>query len=102
MFAPLAIGAFGIRRADARSSTSLTVRSETHSSMVGASVVRSKRSFGSSVHSGCPTIAQKSSHCCPVPTPIPTSPSLAAPTPGVGTNRRRRIGRPSWSWKETG
>ena len=34
--------------------------------------------------------------------PRPTSPSLAAATPGVGTNRLRRIGRPSWSLKVTG
>ena len=56
-------------------------------SIVGASAVRSRKSFGSSIHSGCSTMAQKSSHCCPVPHPSPTSPSLAAPTPGVGTNR---------------
>ena len=81
---PLAIGAFGIRKADARSSTSSTVCAPIHASMVGASAVRSRKSFGSSIHSGCSTMAQKSSHCCPVPHPRPTSPSRAAPTPGVG------------------
>ena len=73
--APLAIGALGIRKVDARSSTSSTVCSAIHSSMIGSSAVRSRKSFGSSIHSGCSTIAQKSSHCCPVPHPSPTSPS---------------------------
>ena len=44
-FAPLAIGALGIRKADARSSTSATVRSATQASIVGASAVRSRKSL---------------------------------------------------------
>ena len=70
--------------------------------MIGVRAVRSRKSDRSSIHSGCPTMTQKSSHCCPVPHPSPTSPSLAAPTPGVATKRFRRMGRPSWSLKVTG
>ena len=101
-FSPLVIGALGIRKAEACSNTSATVWSAIQASMVGASAVRSRKSDRSSIHSGCPTSTQKSSHCCPVPQPSPTSPSRAAPTPGVATKRFRRIGRPSWSLKVTG
>ena len=101
-FAPFVMGALGIRKADASSRTCSTVRSAIQASMVGVRAVRSRKSDWSSIHSGCPTSTQKSSHCCPVPHPSPTSPSLAAPTPGVATNRLRRIGRPNWSLKVTG
>ena len=100
--APLTMGALGMRKADAWSRTSWTVWRPTHSSMVGVSAVRSRKSFGSSVHSGWPTITAKSSHCWPVPHPSPTRPSLAAATPGVGTKRRRRMGPPIWSLNVTG
>jgi hypothetical protein len=42
-------------------------------------------------------MAQKSSHCWPVPTPTPIIPSLAIPTPGLTTDRFDRNGRPSAS-----
>ena len=38
-----------------------------------------RRAEGSSVHSGCSTMAQKSSHCCPVPTPEPDQPVACGP-----------------------
>ena len=50
------IGAFGMRKADACSSTSSTVRSPIQASIVGSRAVRSRKSFGSSVHSGWPTM----------------------------------------------
>ena len=50
----------------------------------GARLAKSDRS---SIHSGWSTITQKSSHCCPVPTPSPTRPSLVVSTPGVTIDR---------------
>src|SRR3546814_10647619 len=68
--------------------------------MSGARWPRRAKSLRSSVHSGCPTITQKSSHCCPVPTPTPTSPSLVPSTPGVTIARPDQQGRPTMRSEE--
>ena len=99
---PLPIGAWGMRKSPVSSRTSAVVWPAIHAAMSGRSRVRSRNSDRSSVHSGCSTIAQKSSHCCPVPTPTPTSPSLVASTPGVTMDRPSRNGRPTMSEKVTG
>jgi hypothetical protein len=78
MFSPLPIGEFGLRNAVASSRTSSVVRSDVHSVIAAEIVdplsdrVSTRSRDGSSAHSGCPTMAQKSSHCWPVPTIVPT------------------------------
>ena len=78
-FEPLAIGALGIRKADARSSTSSTVCSAIQASMVGASAVRSRKSDGSSIHSGCSTIDAEVEPLLPGPAPEPDQPVAGRP-----------------------
>ena len=95
--APLPIGACGMRNAPATSRISAIVCSAIHAATSGFRWARLANSERSSVHSGWSTIAQKSSHCWPVPTPRPTRPSLAASTPGVMIDRPLRNGRPTMS-----
>ena len=73
------------------------VRSAIHAAISGRRWARLAKSERSSIHSGCSTITQKSSHCWPVPTPRPTRPSLVASTPGVTMDRPLRKGRPTMS-----
>ena len=63
MVAPLPIGAWGMRKAAVSSSTSAEVCSAIHASISGRRWPRCTNSLRSSVHSGLPTSAQKSSHC---------------------------------------
>ena len=103
--APLLTGALGMRKAVARSLMSATVRSAIHSRSCGAyRWVSSPMRTGAagSIHSGWPTMAHRSNHCCAVPHPRATSPSLAAATPGWNSERPVRQGRRSVSKKVTG
>ena len=93
--APLPIGAWGMRNVPARSSTSAVVRSAIHAAIAGCRWARLAKSERSSIHSGWPTITQKSSHCWPVPTPTPTRPSLVDSTPGRRSTTRPLAERPA-------
>ena len=103
ILSPVPMGPTGMRNADARSTSSCTVRSLVNAHMRGQT--SSRRSIrvwklvrsSLPIQSSAPIMEQKSCHCWPVIVQNPTHPSFAGSTDGISICRVGRKSGAKWS-----